>query len=99
MPRPQRKAPVEPRADEWTALEHTNDTAHTLRDPELVKAHGPIGECPAESTPRTIFGLKYGGFLCTRKRQHKGRHIALGLGGVMAAWPGRHRPTIADLEG
>lgn len=39
------------------------------------------------------------GWVCTREPNHPGRHIAAGaLFGLVAAWPGEHRPTEADLE-
>lgn len=36
--------------------------------------------------------------LCTRLGDHPGRHIATAFKLCVAAWPGEHEPTLADLE-
>lgn len=39
------------------------------------------------------------GWYCIRAIGHKGRHMAYaGVDHVIAAWPGTHTPTSADLE-
>ena len=39
-----------------------------------------------------------GEFWCTRPPGHPGRHMAsIGEDLVVAAWPGDHEPTVADL--
>lgn len=38
------------------------------------------------------------GLGCTRLLGHAGRHIATGMDEVLAAWPGTHEPTLADLD-
>lgn len=37
-------------------------------------------------------------FVCTRDVNHPGRHIAEAGTFIVAAWPGDHEPTLADLE-
>jgi hypothetical protein len=52
------------------------------------------GDCPAAMTTAEYpFG-----FLCLRDIGHPGRHISLGPHLLMAAWPGSHQPTRADLD-
>ena len=52
----------------------------------------------------TCLNLLPGRATCSRRDDHPGRHIAtLRRGGgaaatVCSAWPGTHRPTVADLE-
>jgi hypothetical protein len=36
-------------------------------------------------------------YACTREAGHPGRHMAQGMTMVVAAWPGGHEPTLADL--
>lgn len=38
------------------------------------------------------------GFFCLRSDLHLGRHVALSTDAIVAAWPGDHRPTMADLR-
>jgi hypothetical protein len=36
---------------------------------------------------------------CTRAEDHPGRHMATVVDGfIVSAWPGTHRPCVADLE-
>ena len=37
------------------------------------------------------------GFMCLRESHHLGRHLAAGATDIVAAWPGDHAPTPADL--
>jgi hypothetical protein len=78
----------------WTATAETGG-AHAEADiPDLFDAvFATDGTCP-EVGRRHINGL---GWYCLRDANHKGRHIALGGKGVMAAWPGDHRPRMEDL--
>jgi hypothetical protein len=49
-----------------------------------------LGDCPSRG-PLGFYG-------CTRPAGHAGRHMAEGItGDVLAAWPGTHTPTEADL--
>lgn len=50
----------------------------------------PAADCPEKGPAGT--------FCCTRDAGHPGRHLAgTGRGKVIAAWPGEHTPTEADL--
>lgn len=49
--------------------------------------------CGEESAPHHD-GL---GYMCSRAPGHPGRHIAVGVE-VVAAWPGTHQPTMAELR-
>jgi hypothetical protein len=67
---------------------------------EWIGAHGfdpypkdvtPGGECPVSSSG--------GAYECTLHPGHPGRHLAgAGIGiGIVAAWPGEHIPTAAEI--
>jgi hypothetical protein len=53
------------------------------------------GDCPAAMAPADHPRA----FLCMRDIGHPGRHIAVGRELLIAAWPGSHEPTRADLDG
>lgn len=82
----------------WTALKETDGLANWVPYPELRSAI-PLqpDNCPEESEPMMRISRDTTGFLCVRGKGHPGRHIAFGLDGIMAAWPGDHRPTVEDL--
>lgn len=82
----------------WTARKHTNGRQSFIVDDALrdaVRATAGNADCPEMSAPELRLG--FGGFYCLRGAYHPGRHIALGVDGVMAAWPGDHRPRLEDL--
>ncbi len=58
-----------------------------------IPLHGDGGGCEHQAD----------GWTCNRDHGHPGRHMVLaptatGSGVALAAWPGTHRPTEADLE-
>lgn len=62
------------------------------QEPGLYRAindeRGDLGPCGDTEGSRGI---------CTRYPGHPGRHMAQGHIRIVAAWPGDHEPTVADL--
>lgn len=81
----------------WTALSETHGMLAEIADDPVGEAVGREEHqgCPASSDMDQPGSY----WLCLRDLDHPGRHIALGHHGLMAAWPGDHHPTLADLEG
>lgn len=64
----------------------------------------PDGQLPAipgaEATGDDVCGQSRDYWYCSREPGHPGRHLAcLYRDTVIAAWPGTHEPTQADLTG
>jgi hypothetical protein len=66
----------------WEAL-------HDADEPVIPDADGRPMDCPS------MRGI----YECTRRAGHPGRHLAsIGYDRIVAAWPGDHAPTAADIE-
>ncbi len=86
-----------------TLLDAATDLELLAPDEDEEGDDGWIGEaampkCQPIPMDEPCCGEEYQDRVCTRPPGHSGRHLAYSTGTrVIAAWPGRHAPIVADL--
>jgi hypothetical protein len=73
---------------QWLAVKHGDGRGHVI----VPGSDSPTADCEDSIAP--ILGT----YICCRTEGHPGRHMAqVAPDAVVAAWPGDHEPTVADL--